>query len=101
MTARMLLEELRAAGFRLRVDGYELRVAPASQLTDDHRDAIRDRRDDLVRLLGDPDRRVRCVDCCHARGDWCSQPAAGLAAGYIGGISGLPQHCDAFNGADL
>lgn len=45
----------------------------------------------------DPDPRVRCVDCAHARGESCAaHPRSGLPAGVIGGLEKLLQHCPAY-----
>ena len=51
MTATALLEQVRAAGFRLRVDDDVLMVSPASRLTDGMRATIRAHRPALVALL--------------------------------------------------
>lgn len=46
----------------------------------------------------DPDTRVVCITCRHARGDRCAaHPRSGLQAGYIGGIQTLPQICPAYS----
>jgi len=45
----------------------------------------------------DPDPRVRCADCAHARGESCAaHPRSGLPAGVIGGLEKLLQHCPAY-----
>lgn len=52
MDAKALVQDLRQRGFRLRVDGDRLLVAPAARLTEADREAIRRCRDALVALLG-------------------------------------------------
>lgn len=74
MGAPDLLRYLREAGFTVApADGGGIRVAPSASLTEDHRQAIRDHRAELLSLLApppDPDR-------------WCWP------------------HSDAMNGAEL
>ena len=59
MGAPDLLLHLRGAGFRLDVAGDKLMVAPAGALTDAHRQAIRDHRDELLGAAGRRSRRCR------------------------------------------
>jgi hypothetical protein len=54
-TARQLLIDLRRHGFALRLDGGQLRVKPASNLTEDHRHAIANHKAGLVEILRDED----------------------------------------------
>lgn len=66
MNARRLLRRLRAAGFALEVDGSELVVYPASDVTEWVAGLIRDRKAELLDLLGRgvPLRdHPPCVDC--------------------------------------
>ena len=100
MDAPALVLRLRDAGVQLQVDAGILIAAPASLLTDETRAAIRAQRDDLLRLVEDPDPRVTCATCVHARGQWCgAHPQSALADGYIGGIEAQAQHCPAWQGA--
>ena len=99
MSANDLLLHLKSAGFQLHVINDRLSVAPASELSDDDRDAIRMHRDGLVAMLREPDSRVVCITCRHARGERCAaHPRSGLPAGYIGGITTLLQNCQAWAG---
>lgn len=66
MTARRLLRRLRAAGFRLRVDGERLAVSPRSKLTEWTADLIRERKAELIDLLDGEvefEEDPPCVDC--------------------------------------
>lgn len=49
--ARGLLRDLTQRGFRLRVNGDRLLIAPASRLTDEDRRRIRQHRDALLAML--------------------------------------------------
>ncbi|MBL8348887.1 MAG: hypothetical protein JNL87_01110 [Burkholderiaceae bacterium] len=72
MGAPDLLRHLRGAGFTLTLADGGIRVAPARQLTDDQRQAIRDHRVELLTLLrlADPAALVKAINaCCDARGD--------------------------------
>ena len=51
LAAASLLAELKAAGFTLTAEGSRLRVAPADSLTDELRQAIREHRAGIVRIL--------------------------------------------------
>ncbi len=51
MSARELLEELRAAGITVAVRGNKLLVRPADRLTDWHRDALRAAKPEVLTLL--------------------------------------------------
>ena len=51
MTATQVLQWVRAEGFHLRVSDGKLLVSPASKLTDEMRDVIREHRPALVALL--------------------------------------------------
>lgn len=95
--AAALLSRLQRAGIWVTVEADQLVVRPASRLTDDDRAAIRQRRDELARLAGDPDRRVRCTACSHWRrhAQRCmNHRAAGLQSDSVGpDLGGLLQHC--------
>jgi len=52
MTASELLDTLRGQGFRLTAEGDRIRVTPASRLTAEQRDAIRQHRTELLAALG-------------------------------------------------
>lgn len=78
MGAPDLLRHLRDAGFAVTAaDGGGIRVAPAGALTDDHRQAIRDHRAELLSLLAAPSQPAADPD------RWCWP------------------HSDAMNGAEL
>ena len=51
MTPRALLADLRTSGFTIEPDGDTLIVSPASRLSDDLREAIRQAKPDLMALL--------------------------------------------------
>lgn len=86
-----LLGSLRDEGFRLHLDSAGgLVVQPASALTNDHRQAIRDHRAALVDLLGGEaarnfgDDRRRCTDCRHLRSDHrCAEAMRGRLDGVV------------------
>lgn len=99
MRAADLYRRLLNAGLRIEADDTGLIVGPAGLLTDEDRAAIREHRDDLLRLVLDPDPRVRCLDCRHHR------PAAFRCANFrraglqhpdiAADLAELPQRCPA------
>ena len=100
MGARDLHHRLRAAGLHVEADAAGLIVGPASLLTDPMRSAIRTHRDELLCLVLDPDRRVRCLDCRHHRplAFRCTNfRAAGLQHSDVSAdLAALLQHCPGF-----
>lgn len=76
MGAADLLQHVRAAGFRLDVDGDKLVIRPASKLTDDLRVKLRAAKPELMALLSRPYRlSVADADAAHAE-PW-DEPAVG------------------------
>ncbi|MDE2565334.1 MAG: hypothetical protein KGL50_06085 [Burkholderiales bacterium] len=67
MGARDLHHRLQAAGLHVEADAAGLIVGPAALLSDEHRADIREHRAELLRLVLDPDPRVRCLNCRHHR----------------------------------
>jgi hypothetical protein len=51
MTASTLIQSLSSRGFSVLADGDAIKVSPASALTDDERQAIRERKAELLTLL--------------------------------------------------
>jgi hypothetical protein len=100
MGARDLHRRLLDAGLHVEADDAGLIVGPAGLLTDEDRADIRWHRDDLLRLVLDPDPRVRCLDCRHHRAlaFRCSNyRRAGLRHPDIAAdLAALPQHCTGF-----
>ncbi len=83
MGAPDLLQHLRGAGFTVTpADGGGIRIAPSHALTDDHRQAIRNHRAELLALLTHPTPAalVKAINqCCAARGDTEANRAALIA----------------------
>ncbi len=99
MGARDLLVELRAEGFRLTAEGDRLVVRPASKLTPELREVVAAAKPELLALVLDPDGRVTCTDCTHARSGWCANHRrAGLWSPEVGpALATLPQRCPGFS----
>lgn len=55
MSARVLLEELKAAGVSVQADGLQLRVRPAGRLTVQHLAALKQAKWDVLDLLAGGD----------------------------------------------
>ena len=98
MSAAELLQGLRQRGFVVSVDGYQLKVSPGAELSDDDREQIRLHRDSIVRLILDPDPRVKCADCGNWTGTRCVRyHRAGLMGPEVGpALAIMPQSCPAF-----
>ncbi len=98
MTAAALLQTLRRDGFEViaSADGG-LVVRPASALTDDTRQAIREHRAELVSLVrhDDGDDRRLCTDCRALDGRFCSRPSLSQLV-EPGEIAGILQRCPGF-----
>src|SRR5262245_35831488 len=79
MNPTILVGELAARGIRLSVNGEAIRVEPASALTDEARQAIRDHKADLLVLLSQPPAatdRPRIGTAARpmvVRGDWIGE----------------------------
>lgn len=63
MSARRLLRRLRAAGLQLEVDGPDLVVRPAADVSEWVADLIRDRKKDLLELLESGVEFEKCPEC--------------------------------------
>lgn len=93
-----LLDRLVGLGFEVGLGQHHtVIVRPASSLTDELRQAIRDHRDGLVAVLSDPDPRVTCNRCTHYRASThrcANYRLAGLAMPDISPeLAALKQHC--------
>lgn len=96
--AATLLDRLVDLGFEVGLGQHHaLTVRPASSLTDELRQAIRDHRDGLVAALADPDPRVTCTRCTHYRASThrcANHRLAGLSLPDIAPeLGALKQHC--------
>lgn len=97
-TAVALLDRLVGLGFEVGLGQHHtVTVRPASSLTDELRQAIRDHRDGLVAVLADPDPRVTCTRCTHYRASThrcANHRLAGLMTPDIAPeLAALKQHC--------
>ena len=96
-----LLDRLVGLGFEVGLGEHgTLIVRPASSLTDELRQAIRDQRDGLVAVLADPDPRVTCNRCSNYRASThrcVNFRLAGLAMPDIAPeLAALKQHCHGY-----
>lgn len=62
MRPKRLTAELVEAGFSIKLDGGKLEVSPASRLTDNLRQAIRQHKDQIISELSNPEVRT-CPTC--------------------------------------